>query len=74
MLLVPRVGRKRAVPAISVDTLRGGRKGDPQPKVVGETVGGEDSKYRCVVKVGFQKISLYQKGIRKHIEKQQQQQ
>ena len=29
MLLV-RGGRKRAVPAINVDTLRGGRKGDPQ--------------------------------------------
>ena len=29
--LVPRgVGRKRAVPAISVDTLKGGRIGDPQ--------------------------------------------
>ena len=30
VLLVPRGGRKREVPAISVDTLMGGRKGDPQ--------------------------------------------
>ena len=59
VFLGPRGGRKRAVPADTVDTLRGGRKGDPQHKVVGKTVGGEDSKYRCVVKVGFQKTSLY---------------
>ena len=59
MFLGPRGGSTKAVPAISVDTLRGGRKGDPQHKVVGKTVGGEDSKYRCVVKVGFQKTSLY---------------
>ena len=30
---------------------------------VGKTVGDEDSKYRWVVKVGFQKTSLYQKRI-----------
>ena len=30
VLLVPRDGRKGAVPTTSVDTLRGGRKGDPQ--------------------------------------------
>ena len=51
-------GRKRAVPAISVDTLWGGRKGDPQHKVVGTAVGGEYLTHRCVVKVGFQKTSL----------------
>ena len=49
VFLGPRGIRKRAVPAISVDTLRGGRKGDPQHKVVGNTVGGEDSKCLCVV-------------------------
>ena len=27
---VPREGRKRAVPVINVDTIRGGRKGDLQ--------------------------------------------
>ena len=43
----------------SASTLRGARKEDPQHKVVGKTVGGEDSKYRCVVKVGFRKTSLY---------------
>ena len=59
MLLGPIGGSTTAVPAISVDTLRGGRKEDPQHKVVGKTAGGEDSKYRCVVKVGFQKTSLY---------------
>ena len=59
VFLGPRGGRKRAVPAISVDTLRGGRKGDPQHRVVGKAVGGEDSKYRCVVKVSLQKTSLY---------------
>ena len=59
-------GRKRAVPAISVDTLWGGRKGDPQHQVVGKTVGGEDSKHRCVVKVVFQLSSLYQKRICKN--------
>ena len=35
-------GRKRAVPAETVDTIRGGRKGDPQHKIIGKTVGGED--------------------------------
>ena len=64
VFLGPRGGRKRAVPAISVDIVRGGRKGDPQYKVVGETVGGEDSKYCPAVKVGFQKTSLYLKGNR----------
>ena len=59
VFLGPRGGRKKAVPAISVDTLRGGRKGDPQHRVVGKAVGGEDSKYRCVVKVSLQKTSLY---------------
>ena len=34
VFLVPR-GRKRAVPASTVDTRRGGRKGVPQHKVVG---------------------------------------
>ena len=37
MLLGQRGGRKRAVPADTVDTLRGGRKGDPQQKVVRKT-------------------------------------
>ena len=50
---------KRAVPAISVGTLRGRRKRDPQHKVVGETVGSEDLEYLCVVKDGFRKASLY---------------
>ena len=54
-----RGGRKRAIPANTVDTLRGGRKGDPQRKVVGKAVGSEDSKYRCVAKDGFQKTRLY---------------
>jgi hypothetical protein len=31
-------GRNRAVPADTVDTLRGERKGDPQHKVVGTNV------------------------------------
>ena len=35
VFLGPRGDRKRAVPADTVDTLRGGRKGDPQHKVVG---------------------------------------
>ena len=52
-------GRKRAVPALSVNTLRGGRKGDPTHKVVGETLGSEGLEYRCVVKDGFQKTSRY---------------
>ena len=51
-------GRKRTVPAISVDTLRCGRNGDPQHKVVGTAVGGEYLTHRCVVKAGFQKTSL----------------
>ena len=58
VFLGPRGGRKRAVPADTVDTLKGRRKGDHQRKVVGKMVGGEDSKYRCVVKIGFQKTSL----------------
>ena len=36
VFLVPQGGRKRAVPADTVDTLRGGRKGDPQQKVEGK--------------------------------------
>ena len=36
VFLGPRGGRKRAAPADKVDTLRGGRKGDPQYKVMGE--------------------------------------
>ena len=32
---------------------------------MGKRVGGEDSKYRCVVKVSFEKTSLYQKEIGK---------
>ena len=59
VFLGPRGGRKRAVPADTVDTLSGGRKGDPRHKVVGKTVGGEDSKYRRVLKFGVQKNSLY---------------
>ena len=51
-------GSKKTVPAISVDTLRCGRNGDPQHKVVGTAVGGEYLTHRCVVKVGFQKTSL----------------
>ena len=65
MFLGPLGGRKSAAPEHTVDTLRGGRKGDPQQKVVGKMVGGEDSKYRCVVKIGFQKTSLYRKRIGK---------
>ena len=41
VFLVSQGARKRAVPANTVDTLRGGRKGDPQHKGVGKTVGGE---------------------------------
>ena len=59
VILGPRVGRKRAVPTDTVGTLWGGIKGGHQHKVVGERVGGEDSKYRSVVKISFQKISLY---------------
>ena len=52
-------GVERGVPAIRVDAVRGGRKGDPKHKCCGEkTVGSESSKYRCVVKIGFQKKSL----------------
>ena len=36
LFLVPRGGRKRAVLAISVDTFRGGRKGDPQHQCCGK--------------------------------------
>ena len=65
VFLGPRRGRKRAVPAGTVDTLRGERKGDPQQKVgENKTVSSEDCKYRGVVKIGFQKTSLYSKGIR----------
>ena len=42
VFLGPGGGRKRAVPADMVDSLRGGRKGDPQHKVVGKIVGSED--------------------------------
>ena len=28
-----------------------------------KTIGGEDSKYRCVVKVSFHKTCIYLKGI-----------
>ena len=51
-------GRNKTVPAIGVDTIRAGRKGDPQHKVGGKKVGGEEPKYHCVAKVGFQKTSL----------------
>ena len=50
---------KRALPANTVDTLRGGRKGDPQNKDRAKTVGSEDLKYGCVGKDVFQKASLY---------------
>jgi hypothetical protein len=53
------------VPADKVDTLRGGRKGDPQQKVVRKFIGGGNSKDRCVVKIGFQKTSLFFKVIGK---------
>ena len=38
VFLVPPGGRKKAVPANTVDTLRGGRKGDPRHKAVGKTL------------------------------------
>jgi hypothetical protein len=63
VFLCPRGGRLKAVPADTVDTLRGGRKEDPREKVVRKMVGGEDSKYRCEVKISFQKTSLYLKGM-----------
>ena len=56
--LVPLGGRKRWVPAITIDTLRAGEKETLNINVVEKTVGSEDSKYRCVVKIGFQKTSL----------------
>ena len=37
-------GRKRVVLADTVDTLRGGRKGDLQQKSWGNMVGGDNSK------------------------------
>ena len=55
--LVPRGGRKRAVPAMTIDTVRGGRKGDPKHKCCGkklESVMGYP-KGRCVVIIAFQK-------------------
>ena len=57
--LGPRAWRTRTVPTDTFDTLMGWRKGDPQHKVLRKTVGGEDSKYRCVVNIGFQKTRLY---------------
>ena len=36
VFLGPRGGRKRVVPAIRVDTVRGGRKGDPKHKCCGK--------------------------------------
>ena len=56
-------GRKRVVPANTVDTLRGERKGDPQHKCCGTKryIGSEDSKYLCVVEIVFQDPSLYKK-------------
>ena len=54
-------GEQKTVTAISVDTFRGGRKGNPQHKTVRTTVGGEDSEYRCVVKTGFPQNNLLKK-------------
>ena len=71
VFLGPQGGRtKKTVPADTVDTLRGRGKGDPQQTVVGQMVGGGDSKYRCVGKSGFQKNSLYQIGIGKRRKQQ----
>ena len=42
VFLVPPGGKKRAVPANTFDTLRGGRKGDPPRKVVQKTIDGEN--------------------------------
>ena len=36
-------------------TVTAKKKGDPQHKVEGKTVGNADEKYRCVVKTDFQK-------------------
>ena len=58
VFLGPRGGRKRAAPVDTVDTLRGGRKETLNIKLWETTVGGKDSKYRYVVKVGFQQTSL----------------
>ena len=45
--LVPRGGRKSSIPAISHDTLRDGRKGDPQHKCCGKAASsGLNSKIR----------------------------
>ena len=43
--------------------IQGRTKGRPSTKSCGKMVGGEDSTYRCVVEIGFQKQPLLKRNV-----------